>query len=186
MKNNNHITIDDSIIIASLNNFKLYFETDETYNEFKTNILNYYQQLITEEKIQDMNYTSILVDIQIQAFKFLSNKVKAGDIDLEIKVIEKQLQHLKLVLSNYKNWLKEEKKQYYSLLREESNNIKNIEEMFIKYMFENSIIETINNYSGDNLFSLETMINLKNKMTNINDHFIEFTDKQKKLSLKNE
>lgn len=181
-KNTTRKKINREQLVSMLNFFRVFFDREEDYNDLVNYIVDNYKNIDYEEK----EYAKLLLRIRNKAYHYIALKVQNGDIDLEINVIENHMKHLYSILPKYKNWIKDSKEPYLQLLNEEMLIDNTVEKEFLKHLFENAIINTINNYDGEELFTIAILNNFKKELTNIEAYFIDYTNSQKVMRYKNE
>ncbi|NLL44812.1 MAG: hypothetical protein GX247_03995 [Mollicutes bacterium] len=169
--------------INLINNYKTLFEDEKTYYDLETSIIN--DLTLLEQNIQNTdsnyNFETILFILKEKIMKFICEKIKQGDINLEIKIVEQYSKHSnsikprfdKLIVNNSK---KESYEKYKQLTKSTD-----LEKNFIDKLWEDAIIETIDTYQGNNPFPCEIFKNFKNKLINIDTKFEQFTKNQQKI-----
>ena len=169
-------------VVAMMNFFRIFFDKEEDFNDLVNYIVDYYKNGDYDKDL----YTVILLEARNKAYHYMAKKIHDGDIDLEIKVIEKHMKHIYSILPKYKNWIKDTRNTYIELLNEELLIDNNIEEEFLKHLFEDAIINTIDKYDGKELFTVAILKNFKTELINVEKDFIDYTNSQKVLRYKNE
>ncbi len=121
----------------------------------------------------------------MKIIKFICEKIKQGNIALEINFIDQYMKHSNLIypiidrlVTN--NTQKERYEKYINLSLEYENYKKD----FIKKLWEDSIIETIENYQENDFFTLEIFRSFKNKIPNIDREFEKFLNNRSKVKTK--
>lgn len=163
-------------IINVINEFRSIFQTENDFLEFRNYIVSESSNLIKNQKDEnnDNSIITILINIKILAYKYISLKVRSGDINLGINLIDKLIIKQNIVKSNYKKWLKPNQQNYLKTLERELINDSGIELKFIKNLLEKSIIDTLDTYEGNDLLHIEVIKNLKNQMIDIEYQFEKF------------
>lgn len=163
-------------IINVINEFRSIFQTENDFLEFRNYIVSESSNLIKNQKDEnnDNSIITILINIKILAYKYISLKVRSGDINLGINLIDKLIIKQNIVKSNYKKWLKPNQQNYLKTLERELINDSGIELKFIKNLLEKAIIDTLDTYEGNDLLHIEVIKNLKNQMIDIEYQFEKF------------
>lgn len=163
-------------IINVINEFRSIFQTENDFLEFRNYMVSESSNLIKNQKDEnnDNSIITILINIKILAYKYISLKVRSGDINLGINLIDKLIIKQNIVKSNYQKWLKPNQQNYLKTLERELINDSGIELKFIKNLLEKSIIDTLDTYEGNDLLHIEVIKNLKNQMIDIEYQFEKF------------
>lgn len=170
------VSVKKSEVIDIINSFESLFSSKQEFLKFKNYILKQAPIIIQkhQENPKDETNITILMEIRVLVFKFISKQIKAGDIDLEISLIDQELKRINLIMANYKKWLKEDQRPYLELLRLAKENNPEIEFDFLKSLYEDSIIETIHNYTGQELLSIEILKTFKKQILTIEKDFEKY------------
>ncbi|NLM63000.1 MAG: hypothetical protein GX190_01620 [Mollicutes bacterium] len=171
-------------LLASYNDL---FNDDKYYNEINTLLENYLKtlRLSTYQNNEEQSYYTIFLTLKMKIIKFICEKIKQGNIALEINFIDQYMKHSNLIypiidrlVAN--NTQKERYEKYINLSLEYENYKKD----FIKKLWEDSIIETIENYQENDFFTLEIFRSFKNKIPNIDREFEKFLNNRSKVKTK--
>lgn len=171
-------------LLASYNDL---FNDDKYYNEINTLLENYLKtlRLSTYQNNEEQSYYTIFLTLKMKIIKFICEKIKQGNIALEINFINQYMKHSDLIypiidrlVAN--NTQKERYEKYINLSLEYENYKKD----FIKKLWEDSIIETIENYQENDFFTLEIFRSFKNKIPNIDREFEKFLNNRSKVKTK--
>lgn len=171
-------------LLASYNDL---FNDDKYYNEINTLLENYLKtlRLSTYQNNEEQSYYTIFLTLKMKIIKFICEKIKQGNIALEINFINQYMKHSNLIypiidrlVTN--NTQKERYEKYINLSLEYENYKKD----FIKKLWEDSIIETIENYQENDFFTLEIFRSFKNKIPNIDREFEKFLNNRSKVKTK--
>lgn len=175
--------IDKHLILSSIIKYKVLFDNVETYEKLKLYLFNLLPTLETRYKEDDLKLFqwSIIFDVNSHVFKFISEEIKNGNIDLEIKVIEHFSKHVNLIYPKFDNWVNEKSSnEGINKYQQRIASNKKLEKEFISKLWEDSVSESIENYKVDELFSLAVLKQFKNKLASI-DKEIESFEKSKSL-----
>lgn len=177
-------TIDDTKKL--IEQHKKLFDDKKIYLELETFIIDYYRlfEKFAQEEDEQYNYFTVMFILKNKIMQFICEKIKQGDLDLEINVINEYIKHSNLiksrldVLSKYN--IEENRYNSYKHL---SNLYKNLESDFIDMLWESSIVDAIETYNGSNTFRQEIIKNFKKRLATIDTDFEQFSKKRHKVKV---
>lgn len=179
-------TEDDARIL--LDQYRNLFADAKSYNELVTLVLSYLQLL--QQNIQNSevqyNYSTVLFMLKEKMMYFICEKIKQGDINLEINIVEQYTKHSNLIKPRFdKLVIHNAQKESYQKYKQLTEIHTNLEKDFVNKLWEDSIIETIETYHGNNTFAGEIFQNFKNKISKVDVEFEQFINTRPKVKTLN-
>ena len=183
--------ISETIVLNSISKYEALFQNEETYQKLKLYIFDLLPSIV--ENYQEDNTVpfemSVLFQVNNYALYFITDEVKKGNIDLEIKVIDYYSRHINSIYLKFDNWVNksvssEGKKKYLEMIESDSTGNKFIQKKFINKLWEDSIIESLDNYEPNETFSVIILKQFKNKLLFF-DKEIEVFTKVKSITKNN-